>query len=70
MDDINSMLHSHSGLERTINIPKHIVLVDKKWEYLFKAEPYEKFRYGNVDYLKVSIRSFMSKNGIFKNLSR
>lgn len=70
MDNINGVLHSHSGLERLLDMPKHIVLVDKKWEYLFEDEPHENFRYRNTDYLKVSILSFVNKNGCFKNLSK
>lgn len=61
-------LHSHSALERELRLPKHIVLVDKKYSHLFLGEPYSLCKYGGVDYLKVNTLSFVNKGGIFKNL--
>jgi hypothetical protein len=63
-----TFLHSHSGLERDLRFPKHIVLVDDKYKYMFDGETCVPFRHNGVDYIKVSTLSFANKGGVFKNL--
>jgi len=63
-------LHSHSGLERFLAFPKHIVLVDAEFEELFPKDVVEPFRYNKVDYVKVPILMFVDKGGVFKNLMK
>ena len=59
-------LHSHSGLERELKFPKHIVLVDEKYGHLFTNPiPFVK---GGISYCKVSISEFVHNGGVFKNL--
>lgn len=59
-------LHSHSGLEREIKLPKHVVLVDESYAHLFsKAVP---FKHNNKTYYKVPIMEFLKNAGVFKNL--
>ena len=62
-------LHSHSGLERELKLPKHIVLVDAKYEYMFSGGPCVPFTHNRIEYVKVNILSFANKGGVFKNLS-
>lgn len=62
-------LHSHSGLERNLRFPKHTVLVDAKFAYMFSGEPCVPFTHNRIEYVKVSILSFVKKGGVFKNLS-
>lgn len=64
-----SVLHSHSGLERELDMPKHTVLVDESFKSLFASEPYTLFRHNGKRYIKVNILSFVKKGGLFKNLS-
>ena len=62
-------LHSHSGLERNLHFPKHIVLVDTKYADLFSGLPkLEKFKHDKVEYIKVPTMEFYLKGGRFKNL--
>lgn len=61
-------LHSHSGLEREMNLPKHTVLVDRKYGYMFLEDNRTLITHKKVDYYKVDILSFVNKGGIFKNL--
>ena len=65
-------LHSHSGLERELKLPKHFVLVDEKYEYMFDKNRVSEFRVNHegriATYLKVSILDFVQNNGVFKNL--
>lgn len=61
-------LHSHSGIERDLKMPKHIVLVDEKYKDLFIESTIFPFEYNGVKYYKVPIQSFLLKNGVFKNL--
>ena len=63
-------LHSHSALERMLEFPKHIVLVDKKYEDYFPGMDIEDFTYHNVEYIKVPIMSFYNDYGVFKNLKQ
>lgn len=62
-------LHSHSGLERGLRFPKHTVLVDAKFAYMFSGEPCVPFKHNRIEYVKVNILSFVNKGGVFKNLS-
>ena len=61
-------LHSHSGLERELQMEKRNVLVDLEFEELFKDVPTEIFETPNKTYLKVPIFAFVRKGGIFKNM--
>lgn len=68
MANESSYLHSHSGLERDLKIPKRIVLVDEQFKDRFiDAEP---CKYHNVNYVKVPILSFIKQGGVFKNLNK
>lgn len=60
-------LHSHSGLERELRFPKHIVLVDEKYGHLFKKSV--PFKHGDIMYYKVPTIDLVKKGGVFKNLS-
>ena len=62
-----STLHSHSGLERELRFPKHMVLVDEEYKDMFLGDTIEKFKYNGTIYYKVPILSFVSKGGTFKN---
>lgn len=62
-------LHSHSGLERDLRMPKHIVLIDEEFVELFFDCPKNKFKHGGKTYYKIPILSFVHKGGIFKNLN-
>lgn len=67
-----SYLHSHSGLERELRMPKHIVLVDARFKELFTSGLYEitPYKFNGVSYYKVPIMAFVHKGGIFKNLNQ
>lgn len=60
-------LHSHSGLERELKMPKHLVLVDEKYKSMFFEDTITPFRYNGRLYYKVPITSFVMKGGNFKN---
>lgn len=66
-------LHSHSGIEREIRLPKHFVLVDEKYRDMFDPKTTEDFSVkqdGRVlNFLKVPIMDFVKNNGVFKNLN-
>ena len=64
-------LHSHSGLERDLKIPKHIVLVDVSFASTFHKYGIDTtpFKYNGVEYVKVPILAFVNAGGHFKNLS-
>jgi len=59
-------LHSHSGLEREIKFPKHIVLIDEDFCDMFPIR--EKMVYNKKVYYKVPILDFIRNGGRFKNL--
>ena len=59
-----SVLHSHSRIERELEFPKHMVLVDEEYGYLFKK--YIPFKCRGVSYYKVPIMEFVENGGIFK----
>lgn len=63
-----NVLHSHSGLERELKFPKHLVLVDDEYKNMFLEDTIEKFKYNSRVYYKVPILSFVRKGGMFKNL--
>ena len=62
------VLHSHSGLEREMHLPKHIVVVDASFSHLFTNEKVAKFKHNGVEYIRVSTRAFLEQGGLFKNL--
>lgn len=68
-------LHSHSGIERELKIPKHLVLVDEEYkdfllgESLKKSIKFRNVKYKGKVYLEVPIMMFVKNGGIFKNLS-
>lgn len=61
-------LHSHSLLERELEMPKHQVLVDVEYQSVFVDIDTKPFRYGGVDYLKVPTYIFAKRGGMFKAL--
>jgi len=63
-------LHSHSGLERSLEFPKNTVLVDERYREVFEDgwTPVEDFKHEGVKYLKVPILAFIEHHGVFKNL--
>jgi hypothetical protein len=65
-------LHSHSALERLLNYPKHIVIIDENYSYLFDRESVslKPFKYNGVVYLQCPIMDFVKVGGVFKNLLR
>ncbi len=69
-------LHSHSGLERELKFPKHIVLVDEIHEDELigteqkKSVTFKRFKNGGVTYIEVPIMTFVNNGGVFKNLMR
>lgn len=69
MSQSTTYLHSHSGLERELRMPKHLVLVDERFYDMFSDSMTwpVRFKYRNVLYYKVPILSFVYKNGVFKN---
>ena len=62
-------LHSHSGLERDLKLPKHVVLVDAMFSHLFTKNATVPFKYNGVEYIKVDVRDFIENGGMFKNLN-
>ena len=64
-------LHSHSGLEGALRLPKHIVLVDACFASLFHKKGINTipFKCNGIEYIKVPILAFVHAGGIFKNLS-
>lgn len=62
-------LHSHSGLERELLIPKRFVLIDVEYKSMFGDFcVVETFKHKGVWYCKVPILAFVEKGGVFKNL--
>lgn len=61
-------LHSHSGLERDLKLPKSIVLVDEEFGDRFIEK--KAYRVHSTDYYKVPILSFVNQGGVFKNLAK
>ena len=63
-------LHSHSQLESSLGIPKHIVLVDAEYYRLFTDVETKPFRYFGIDYIKVPTITFVKRGGAFKCLQQ
>lgn len=63
-----SILHSHSGLERELKLPKHIVVVDSCFINLFADAKVQGFMHNGVSYYKVPVDAFIRNGGLFKNL--
>lgn len=62
-------LHSHSGLERELMMPKHKVLVDFKFAPMFDlADIGDVFERNGKKYAEVETKAFIKFNGVFKNL--
>ena len=72
MRDEPDKLHSHSGLERELNMGKHTVLVDAVYAPMFIERGYRapKFVHEDVKYAIVATKAFVELGGIFKNLNR
>ena len=64
-----NVLHSHSGLERDLKLPKHVVLVDAMFAHLFVKRVTVPFKYNGVEYIKVDVHDFIENGGMFKNLN-
>ena len=63
----SKILHSHSGLERDLKLPKHVVLVDECFSNLFTDVAHIPFKHRGVRYLKVPLSTFIRRGGVFKN---
>lgn len=63
-------MHSHSCLERELELPKRFVLVDAEYASRFLDDTITKVVNKNVTYYKVPILEFVMKGGVFKNLNR
>lgn len=61
-------LHSHSLLEREVDMPKHFVLVDAEYKNAFYDVEVKPFRYAGVEYIKVPTLAFVNRGGTFKAL--
>ena len=61
-------MHSHSGLERNLNIEKRFVLVDEIYKNRFLEDTITRLEYNKKVYYKVPIMSFVKNKGVFKNL--
>ena len=64
-----NMLHSHSGLEKELGMPKHLVLVDEQYKGLFIEDKITPIRCHGINYYKVPILSFVRNGGVFKNFT-
>ena len=60
-------LHSHSGLEKELNMPKHLVLVDEQYKSMFVKDNIIPITCHGINYYKVPIMSFVKNGGHFKN---
>ena len=61
-------LHSHSGLEKMLNFPKRVVLIDAQYREMFLDCYVEQFTYNKINYIKVPTYAFYKRGGVFKNL--
>lgn len=64
-----NILHSHSGIERELKFPKHLVLVDEEYKSLFIEDTISQFKYNGKIYYKVPVLAFVHKGGVFKNFT-
>ena len=63
-------LHSHSGLERELNMRTNKVLVDARFAPMFGFEAIgTAFTRKGVKYVEIDTRAFLQKVGVFKNFS-
>jgi len=68
-------LHSHSGIEKELKMPKHLVLVDEKYEDFLLGGSlngqvnFRRVKYNGKVYLEVPIMMFVKNGGVFKNLN-
>lgn len=63
-------LHSHSGLERELNMRTNKVLVDARFAPMFGFEAIgAAFTRKGVKYVEIDTRAFLQKGGVFKNFS-
>lgn len=60
-------LHSHSGLERELKLPKHIVLIDEQFKNMFIENNITPLKYNGHTYYQVPTLAFAKKGGFFKN---
>ena len=60
-------LHSHSGLEKELNMPKHLVLIDEQYKSMFVKDNITPITCHGTNYYKVPIMSFVKNGGHFKN---
>ena len=64
------VLHSHSGIERELGLPKNVVLIDGRFVDMFvtgnTTPPQVSFE-GRI-YFKVPMSMFLKNGGIFRNL--
>lgn len=61
-------LHSHSGLERELNMRTDKVLVDVKFAPMFGVDAIgNTFTMKGVKYVEINTRAFIGKGGVFKN---
>lgn len=65
-------LHSHSGLEREMNLSKSFVLIDASFVGMFYAQGIETttLRYHGKEYHKVAVMDFVRLGGVFKNYNQ
>lgn len=68
MTDANLGLHSHSGIEREMNMVKNKVLIDFKFAPMFDPFKLGKvFTWHGRKFVEVDILAFVSHGGEFKN---
>lgn len=60
-------LHSHSGLERELNLAKRFVLVDESFHNMFADVETKSLKRHGIKYLQVPIATFIKRGGVFKN---
>ena len=63
-------LHSHSGLERELNMRTDKVLVDARFAPIFSPEAMGAiFTRKGIKYVEINTRAFIQKGGVFKNFN-
>lgn len=70
MTNVFDCLHSHSGLEKELGMPKHLVLVDEQYKGLFIEDKITPISCHGINYYKVPILSFVRNGGHFKNFTQ
>jgi len=61
-------LHSHSGIEKEMTMPKSQVVIDNKYGDLFGSVVLKTIKHKGATYLVVPTVLFIKKGGVFKNL--